>query len=88
MTRRILNLYLRMTGMQPLISRTAPTRSTIISSRSLRRRRSSASAVKAWAKPKPSIKQDAPEKLEKPNTVKKGVEVAEITEIRAFETDV
>ena len=88
MTRRILNLYLRMTGMQPLTSRTAPTRSTIISSRSLRRRRSSASAAKVWAKPKPSMKQDVLEKLEKPNTVKKDVEVAQITEIRAFETDV
>lgn len=88
MTRRTLNLYLRMTGMAPLISKTAPTRSTISSSRYLRRRRSSGSVVKAWVKPKPDAKQDVPEGMEKIETVKKFVQMAEITEVRAFETGV
>ena len=88
MTRRTLNLYLRMAGMPPLISRTAPTRSTISSSRYLRRRRSSGSVVKAWVKPKPDPNQDIPERIEKIDTVKKGVQMAEITDVRAFQTDV
>ncbi|XP_028399588.1 uncharacterized protein LOC114522997 [Dendronephthya gigantea] len=57
MTKRTLNLYLRMTGMGPLITRTGPTRSTMSSTKSFRRRRNSDNVL---VKSKPAIKQQNP----------------------------
>ncbi len=70
MTRRTLNLYLRMTGLRLLMSRTAPTQSTS-SNRSLRRRRSSTSAAHDWINTKPVTKQRVgPEGMEEMKTIK------------------
>lgn len=83
-TKRTLNLYLRMTGMGPLISRTGPTRSTMSSNKSFRRRRNSDNVAKS----KPAIKPRTPTEEKNEILVKCGDLPSAAEKMKTIETTV